>query len=91
MLEILARSDLAHEGAHGAKRAVAHPGGAGMGCGDGAQDRQPVRPARPVLGPQYDVVQLLRALPHREVASVIETVRAPRGGIRWPTPLCQLR
>ena len=43
------------------KAPTAHPGGAGMGCGDGAQDRQPVRPARPVLGPQYDVVQLALA------------------------------
>ena len=30
----------------------------------------------PVLGPQYDIVQHRRALPHREVASAIETVRA---------------
>ena len=30
----------------------------------------------PVLGPQYDVTQHLRALPHREVAGAIETVRA---------------
>ena len=29
----------------------------------------------PVLGPQYHVVQHQRALPHREVASAIETVR----------------
>ena len=31
----------------------------------------------PVLGPQYDVVQPLRALPHREVAAAIETVQVP--------------
>ena len=30
----------------------------------------------PVLGPQYDVTQHLRALPHREVAGAIKTVRA---------------
>ena len=30
----------------------------------------------PVLGPQRDLVQHMRALPHREVASAIETVRA---------------
>ena len=30
----------------------------------------------PVLGPQYDVTKHLRALPHREVAGAIETVRA---------------
>ena len=30
----------------------------------------------PILGPQQDLVQHMRALPHREVASAIETVRA---------------
>ncbi len=30
----------------------------------------------PVLGPQHDVVQHMRALPHRDVASAIEAVRA---------------
>ena len=32
-----------------------------------------------VLGPQHDVVQHMRALPHGEVASAIEAVRASRG------------
>ena len=32
----------------------------------------------PVLGPQQALVQHMRALPHREVASVIETVQATR-------------
>ena len=30
----------------------------------------------PVLGPQRDVVEHLQALPHREVATAIRTVRA---------------
>ena len=30
----------------------------------------------PVLGPQHDVVQHMRALPHRDVAAAIRTVRA---------------
>ena len=30
----------------------------------------------PVLGPQRDVVQHMRALPHREVAAAIQTARA---------------
>ena len=30
----------------------------------------------PVLGPQYDVTEHMRALPHREVAAAIRTVRA---------------
>ena len=30
----------------------------------------------PVLGPQHDVVQHMRALPHREVAAAIQTARA---------------
>ena len=30
----------------------------------------------PVLGPQHDVVEHMQALPHREVAAVIRTVRA---------------
>ena len=30
----------------------------------------------PVLGPQHDVVQHMRALPHREVATAIRTARA---------------
>ena len=34
----------------------------------------------PVLGPQHDVVQHHRALPHREVAAAIETVRASDPG-----------
>ena len=29
----------------------------------------------PVLGSQHDVVQHMRALPHRDVASALETVR----------------
>ncbi|MCY4659088.1 MAG: Arm DNA-binding domain-containing protein [Acidobacteria bacterium] len=32
----------------------------------------------PVLGPQRDVVRHMRALPHRDVAAAIETVRASR-------------
>ena len=30
----------------------------------------------PVLGPQQDLVQHMRALPHRDVAAAVETVRA---------------
>ena len=29
----------------------------------------------PVLGPQRDIVQHMRALPHRDVAAAVETVR----------------
>ena len=35
----------------------------------------------PVLGPQNDVVQHMRALPHRDVASALETVRASSEGM----------
>ena len=34
----------------------------------------------PVLGPQRDVVQHMRALPHREVAAAIQTARASTMG-----------
>ena len=34
----------------------------------------------PVLGPQHDVVEHRKALPHREVAAAVETVRAERPG-----------
>ena len=34
----------------------------------------------PVLGPQHDVVEHRKALPHREVAAAVETVRAARPG-----------
>ena len=34
----------------------------------------------PVLGPQHDVVEHRKALPHREVAAAIETVRAAHPG-----------
>ena len=34
------------------------------------------QPYRAVLGPQQDVVEHMRALPHRDVAAAIETVRA---------------
>ena len=30
----------------------------------------------PVLGPQNDIVQHMRALPHKDVAAAVETVRA---------------
>ena len=33
---------------------------------------------RPVLGPQRDIVRHMRALPHRDVAALIGTVRASR-------------
>ena len=39
-------SDLAREDGLSAKRPVEDPGGAGVGRGDGAQDGQPLRPAR---------------------------------------------
>ena len=45
----------------------------------------------PVLGPQHDVVQHMRALPHREVAAAIRTARASTGtgatrcSTSWPT------
>ena len=32
----------------------------------------------PVLGPQHDIVQHMRALPHKDVAAAIETVQASR-------------
>ena len=40
----------------------------------------------PVLGPQGDIVRHMRALPHREVAAAIETVRT----LSWTTPAVKL-
>ena len=36
----------------------------------------------PVLGPQKDVVQHMRALPHRDVAAAVETVRASAAPVK---------
>ena len=40
------------------------------------RDDNPCSRIGPVLGPQQDLVQHMRALPHRDVAAVVETVRA---------------
>ena len=40
------------------------------------RDDNPCSRIGPVLGPQQDLVQHMRALPHRDVAAVLETVRA---------------
>ena len=40
----------------------------------------------PVLGPQHDIVQHMRALPHKDVAAAIETVQASRS----PPPAVKL-
>ena len=53
------------------------PLGAGVGRGDGtARADNPCDRILPVLGPQNDVVQHMRALPHGEVAAALATVRA---------------
>ena len=39
------------------------------------RDDNPCSRIGPVLGPQQDLVQHMRALPHRDVAAVVETVR----------------
>ena len=42
-----------------------------------------------VLGPQNDIVQLMRALPHRDMPAAIRTVRASTtapGAAVWPRP-----
>ena len=51
-----------------------------MGSGDGVSCRDPCHRFGPVLGPLYDVVPRMRALPHREVAVAIRPagVRVPR-------------
>ena len=40
------------------------------------RDDNPCSRIGPVLGPQQDLVQHMRALPHRDAAAVVETVRA---------------
>ena len=40
------------------------------------RDDNPCSRIGPVLGPQQDLVRHMRALPHRDVAAVVETVRA---------------
>lgn len=50
--------------------------GNGMGHLDEPALRQPADRVRPVLGPQGNVVQHMAALPHREVARTVATVRA---------------
>ena len=40
------------------------------------RDDNPCSRIGPVLGPQQDLVQHMRALPHQDVAAVVETVRA---------------
>ena len=42
------------------------------------RDDNPCRRIGPVLGPQQDLVQHMRALPHRDVAAVVEKVRASK-------------
>ena len=46
-----------------------------MGRGDGVASDNPCDRVLPVLGPQGDIVQHMRALPHAEVAAAVETVR----------------
>ena len=47
-----------------------------MGRGDGLPNDNPCDLVGPVLGPQQDLVQHMRALPHRDVAVAVEAVRA---------------
>ena len=42
------------------------------------RDDNPCNRIGPVLGPQQDLVQHMRALPHRDVAAVVEKVRASK-------------
>ena len=58
-----------HRSAHDPETKRNAPEHAPIATGDDA-------PLAPVLGPQHDVVQHHRALPHREVALAIEKVRA---------------
>ena len=67
------RSHLARQGGDREAVAPAPACSAGMGRGDGVWHRRPL--LGPVLGPQHDVVQHMRALLHREVATAIWTAR----------------
>ena len=84
------RALLAHEGANGAVRAPPHPCRAGTGHRqwNGERTTRATGCCR-CSAPKHDVVEHRKALPHREVAAAIESVRGGpgqggRAGIRVP-------